>query len=145
MQNELTKYLIALPMRDQTAETIARHFVDNDWGSRVRFPAEAGNFIFTTASRKKSGAHPASYPMGTRGSFLGVKLPGREADPSSLSSTEVKEWVELYLHSHNTPSCRGAQLKHRNNLILKLLRSCDLRVPTDLVIRLWSKFLKRYV
>jgi hypothetical protein len=36
------------------------------------------------------------YPMGTRGSFSGGKLPGREADHSNA---EVKEWVELYLHS----------------------------------------------
>jgi hypothetical protein len=37
--------------------------------------------------------------MGTRGSFPGVKRPGREADHSPPSSAEVKEWVELYLHS----------------------------------------------
>jgi hypothetical protein len=30
---------------------------------------------------------------------LGVKLPGREADHSPPSSDEVKECVELYLHS----------------------------------------------
>jgi len=30
---------------------------------------------------------------------LGVKQPGREADYSPLSSAEVKEWLELYLHS----------------------------------------------
>jgi hypothetical protein len=35
---------------------------------------------------------------------------GREADHSPSSSAEVKEWVELYLHSHNTRSWRGAQL-----------------------------------
>jgi hypothetical protein len=29
-----------------------------------------------------TGAHPASYPMGTGGSSLGVKWPGREADHS---------------------------------------------------------------
>jgi hypothetical protein len=34
---------------------------------------------------------------------------GREADHSPPSSSEVKEWVELYLHSTNTPSWRGAQ------------------------------------
>jgi hypothetical protein len=34
----------------------------------------------------------------------------READHSSPSSAEVKKWVELYLHSPNTPSWRGAQL-----------------------------------
>jgi hypothetical protein len=37
-----------------------------------------------------SGTHPASYPMGTRGSFPGVKRPGREADHSPLSSAEIK-------------------------------------------------------
>jgi hypothetical protein len=45
---------------------------------------------------------------------LGVKRPGREADQSPPSSAEVKEWVELYLHSPNTPSWHGAQLKHRD-------------------------------
>jgi hypothetical protein len=56
-----------------------------------------------------------SYPMGTRGFFPGIKQPGREADHSPPSSAEVKEWVELYLHSPNTPSWRGAQLKHRDS------------------------------
>jgi len=41
----------------------------------------------------------ALYPMGTRGSFPGVKLPRHEADHSPLSRTEVKECVELYTHS----------------------------------------------
>jgi hypothetical protein len=35
---------------------------------------------------------------------------GREADHSPPSSAEVKEGVELYLHSPNTPSWRSAQL-----------------------------------
>jgi len=33
---------------------------------------------------------------------------GHEADYSPLSSTEVKDWVELYLHSPNMPSWCGA-------------------------------------
>jgi hypothetical protein len=37
---------------------------------------------------------------------------GCEADHSPPSSAEVKEWVELYLHSPNTPSWRGAQVDH---------------------------------
>jgi hypothetical protein len=47
---------------------------------------------------------------------MGVKRPGREADHSPPSSAEVKEWVELYLHSPNTPSWGGVQLKHRDAL-----------------------------
>jgi hypothetical protein len=37
--------------------------------------------------------------MGTGSSFPGVKRPESEADHSRPSSVEVKEWVELYLHS----------------------------------------------
>jgi hypothetical protein len=47
-----------------------------------------------------------------------VKRPGREANHLPPSSAEVKEWVELYLHSPNTATWRGAQLKHRNNFTL---------------------------
>jgi hypothetical protein len=35
----------------------------------------------------------------------------READQSPPSSAEAKEWVELYLHSPNMSSWRGAQCK----------------------------------
>jgi hypothetical protein len=59
-----------------------------------------------------SGAHPVSYPVGTRALSLAVERPKREADHSLPSSAEVKERVELYLHSPNTPSWRGAHLKH---------------------------------
>jgi hypothetical protein len=37
--------------------------------------------------------------MATGGPSLGVKRPGCEADHSPPSSAEVKECVELYLHS----------------------------------------------
>jgi hypothetical protein len=40
--------------------------------------------------------------------------------PYSNSSAEVKECVELYLSSSNTPSWRGAQLKHRDNFTFYL-------------------------
>jgi hypothetical protein len=48
----------------------------DDRGSRVRFPAGAGNFSLHHRVQNGSGAHPSSYPMGTRGSFPGVKRPG---------------------------------------------------------------------
>jgi len=37
-----------------------------------------------------SGAHSASYPMGTGDSYSGAKRPGCEADHSPPSSNEVK-------------------------------------------------------
>jgi hypothetical protein len=48
----------------------------DDRGSRVRFPAEAGNYTLHHRVQNVSGAHPASYPMGTRGSFPGDKAAG---------------------------------------------------------------------
>jgi hypothetical protein len=47
---------------------------------------------------------------------LGVKRPGREADHSPSSSAEVKECVELYLHSPNMLSWHGAELKKHRDL-----------------------------
>jgi hypothetical protein len=76
--------------------------------SRVRFPAGAGNFSLHHRVQNGSAALPASYPMGTRGSFPGVKRPGRGADRSFPSSAEVKECMDPYLHSLNTLSWRGA-------------------------------------
>jgi hypothetical protein len=44
----------------------------------------------------------------------------READHSPPYSAEVKEWVELYLHSPNAPSWRGARLReHRGAVIIE--------------------------
>jgi hypothetical protein len=73
----------------------------------VRFPAGDGNFSLRHHLQTCSGAHPA-YLVDNRGSFLGIKRPGREANHSLPSSAEVKECVELYLHSPNTFSWRGA-------------------------------------
>jgi hypothetical protein len=59
-----------------------RNFIDtlfyglDDRGSRVRFPAGAGNFSLHHHVQNGSGAYTASYPMGIRGSFLGGKAAG---------------------------------------------------------------------
>jgi hypothetical protein len=67
-------------------------------GSRVRFPAGAGNFSLHHRVQNGSGAYPASCLMGTGVSFPGVKRPGRVTDHSPPSSAEV-ECMEIYLHS----------------------------------------------
>jgi hypothetical protein len=92
-----------------------------EW-SGVRDPAGAGNFLLTIASRPALGPiqHPIQCVPWTLS--LGVKWPVREADHSPPSSAEVKEWMELYLHSPNTPSWRGAQLKHRDSFTFYLFR-----------------------
>jgi hypothetical protein len=48
----------------------------DDRGCRVRFLAGVGNFSVHHRVQNGSDAHPASYPMGTRGSFLGGKAAG---------------------------------------------------------------------
>jgi hypothetical protein len=48
----------------------------DDRGSRVRFLAGAGNFSLHHCLQNGSGAHPASYLIGTRGSFPGGKAAG---------------------------------------------------------------------
>jgi hypothetical protein len=56
-------------------------------------------FLFTTASR--TALEPTQPPIQCEPGALslGVKQPGREVDHSPPSSVEVKECVEIYLHS----------------------------------------------
>jgi hypothetical protein len=58
---------------------------------------------FSTPVQAGPGAQAAYYTMGT-GSFPEVKRPGRGVDNSSPSRAEVKERVELYIHSFSGPS-----------------------------------------
>jgi len=56
---------------------------------------------------------------GYRGALsLVVKRPGREAGHLPPSSAEIKDCVELYFHSPNTISWRGAQFKKRTETTL---------------------------
>jgi hypothetical protein len=82
-------------------------FCHDDRGSGVRFPAVARNFSLLHRVQKGSAAHLVSYPMGTGGSFPGVKRPDREADHSPPSSAE-QVCVALYFHFPNTSSWLGA-------------------------------------
>jgi hypothetical protein len=49
-----------------------------------------GNFSLHHCVQTGFETHPASYPVGTKGSFTGVKRPGREADHSPPYNVEVK-------------------------------------------------------
>jgi len=63
-----------------------------------------------------SGAHPVSYPMDT----LGVKRPGREVGHLPPSRAEVKEYLELYLHSPISLHSVVLSLKTQGNFYLYL-------------------------
>jgi hypothetical protein len=54
---------------------IALDYGLDDRSSRVRFPAGARNFSLHRV-QNGSGAHPASYQLGTRCSFSGSKAAG---------------------------------------------------------------------
>jgi hypothetical protein len=70
-----TKYISIAKSRDSSVGIALGYGLD-DRGSRVGFPAGAGNFSIHHRVQNGSGAHPASYPMGTRGSFPGGKAAG---------------------------------------------------------------------
>jgi hypothetical protein len=62
----------------------------DDRAIEVRSPTGT-DFSSSPCVQTGSGVHPASYPMGTGGSFPGGKArPGRDADHSPPSSAEVK-------------------------------------------------------
>jgi hypothetical protein len=54
------------------------------------FQQEQGFFSLCHYSQTGCRAQPASYPVGTGGSFPGVKRPVREADHSHPSSAKVE-------------------------------------------------------
>jgi hypothetical protein len=93
-----------------------------------------GIFLFTTASRTALGPTQPPIQWVPGALSLGVKRPGREASHSPLSSAEVKECVELYLHSPNTPSRRGARLKHRYNFTFYLYTATWSRVLQKVLV-----------
>jgi hypothetical protein len=74
--------------------------------SMVRIPSWAGNFSLHRRVQTVSGVSPASYPVRREDLSLGIMRPGREADHSPPFSAEVKECVELYLHSPNSAPSR---------------------------------------
>jgi hypothetical protein len=81
----------------------------DDRGSRVRFPAGAGKFLFTTASRTALGPTQPPIQCAPDALFFGVKRPGREADHSRPSNAEVKS---AWSYTSSPPirlSWRGAQ------------------------------------
>jgi hypothetical protein len=70
--DNINEFYIKTLSRDSSVGIALVYGLD-DWGSRVSFLAGARNFSLHHHIQNGSGAHPVSYPMGTRGSFLGDK------------------------------------------------------------------------
>jgi len=82
----------------------------------------AGNFSLHHCLQNGSRAHPASYQMGTRGSFRRSQAAGAWSWPPP-----------------NTLSWRGAQLKHRDNFQFTICICCTQnRLESNKVTRLSS-------
>jgi hypothetical protein len=73
---KLSKPTVSLPQSHDSSVGIALGYELDDHGSRVRFPPGAGNVSPNHSVHNGSGAHPAPYPMGTRGSFSEGKAAG---------------------------------------------------------------------
>jgi hypothetical protein len=93
----ITIYLVN--MSRDSSDGIATDYGLGDRIIGVQFPWGAGNFSLQHRVQTDSGVHPTSYQMGTGGFLPGHKAAGREDDRSSLSSAEVKEFMELHLPS----------------------------------------------
>jgi hypothetical protein len=85
-------------------------------GSRVRFPAGAGNFSLHHRVQNGSRAHPVSYPMGTGGSFPGSKVAGAWNWPLTCSTPPpphvFSAWRLITTGTTLTTSCRNV-VSHR--------------------------------
>jgi hypothetical protein len=77
-------------------------------------------FLFTTASRLALGPPHPPIQWSTRGSFPGGKAVGVWSWPLISIWCRDQECSEVYLHLPNTPSWRGAQLKHRDKFTSRL-------------------------
>jgi hypothetical protein len=76
---------------NQAAVAQSVYRLTTDWTTGVRSPTGVEDFSSSPCVHTVSGAHPASYTMGTGGPFPGGKArPGRDADHSPPSSAEVK-------------------------------------------------------
>jgi hypothetical protein len=94
----LTVHCLNTKSRDCSVGIALGYGLD-DRGSRVRFPAGVGNFSLHHRVQNGSGAHPASYKMGTRGSLTVGKESGEWSWPLTSTWWRGQECVELYLHS----------------------------------------------
>jgi hypothetical protein len=101
-----TEALSMLRSRGRTVSIVSDYGLD-DWAIGIRSPAGKKVFCVQTGSE----AHPASCTIGTAGLFSRSKVrPGRDADHSPPSSTEVKNEYDLYLLSPHAPPWRVAGL-----------------------------------
>jgi hypothetical protein len=103
----------------------------------VRFPAEAGNFSLHYRIQNGSGTHPASYPIGTRGSFPGGKAAGPWSWPLISISCRAQRMSGTIPPLPNRPSWRDNQLKHRDYFTFTFFPCVLLVLPISASLIWW--------
>jgi hypothetical protein len=95
-----------MDMSQDSSVGIATDYWLDNWGS---IPGGGWEFFSFTLCPDRLWGPPSLLSSGYQEALsLGVKRPGLEADHSPPSGAEVKECMELYLHSPNMSSWRGA-------------------------------------
>jgi hypothetical protein len=86
-------YINFLPYRSRDSIVgVATCYGLENRGVGVRVPVRSQ--ILLHVIQTGSGAYPASYPVGTEGSFRGGKAAGRELDQSPATNAEAKKmWI----------------------------------------------------
>jgi hypothetical protein len=141
INNVITVINIAMGLRAvDNSVGIALGYGLDDWSSTVLFPKGLEIFLFTTMFRTALGPIQPPIQWVSRALSLGAKRPGREVEHSLPSITEVKECVELYVYSPNTPSWCGAQLKNTGTTLLYLIYITLLSLHDILSITMYDKF-----
>jgi hypothetical protein len=101
----------------------------------VQSPTGAEDFSSSLCVQTGSGAHPASYSMGTGGPFPGGKArPGLDADHSPPSSAEVKNEQELYLLSPHAPPWRVAGSLYLTRILISTVIFILIVIQTPIII-----------
>jgi hypothetical protein len=109
--------------------------------SEVRVLAVAGNIFLQHRVQAGSVANPASYPMGTRALFLGVKRPGREADHSPPSSAEIKNTWSFTSTPHYAFTTWRSVKAQGQLYIISTPRSSKRSLPLSLPTKILYEFI----
>jgi hypothetical protein len=92
------------------------------WTPGVRFPVGVRDFSLNHSVQADSGAHPASYPKGTRDSSQEAKRAGHELDHSLPCRAEIKNSGALLPF----PLTSSSLIKYRDKLIFTFLVVYDI-------------------
>jgi hypothetical protein len=108
---------------DSSVSIVLGYGLDNQ-DSRVRFLAGAGNFSLHHHVQNGSGGYQASYPMGTRGSFPGVKAAWEWSWPLAFIYCRGQKMCGTVLPLPQYAFMAWCLVKHRDNFTFTFTCNC---------------------